>query len=292
MRAALPLALVLLLALAPRPALAQQNAEVRKFVNAAITLYENLEYEKALKQLQKAKAKAQGSEDETRINLLEGIVLTDMGKEEKALMSFKTGFGLDVNAKLPVEVSPKVSLVAEKARANVKRALAPQLEAEEQRLAEEKKRLADEAAKKKEEDEAKLRAQPPPPLPPPAVVVLEREPSPVRKYSWVPGVVGLASAGAAAGMLIVASGKQSALINQTLATPEEAVAARDSGKLFATLGYVFTGVAVAGVATAVVMFLVGGSSAPESAPAPVALSVGAGGGMVTLTLPFDLGAAR
>lgn len=287
MRAALPLALLLLLALAPRPALAQQNAEVRKFVNAAITLYENLEYEKALKQLQKAKAKAQGSEDETRINLLEGIVLTDMGKEEKALMAFKTGFGLDVNAKLPVEVSPKVSLVAEKARANVKRALAPQLEAEELRLAEEKKRLADEAAKKKEEDEAKLRAQPPPALPP-AVVVLEREPSAVRKYSWVPGVVGLASAGAAAGMLIVASGKNAALVNQTVA-PADAAATRDSGKLFATMGYVFTGVAVAGVATAVVMFLVGGTNAP---PAPVAVTVTPSGGMVTLSLPFDLPGAR
>lgn len=106
------IALVMCLAL---PAAAQSN-EVKKFLNAAITLYENLEYEKALKQLNKAKLKAQGSEDEARIGLLEGIVLADMGREEKALTAFKTAFGIDLEAKLPVDVSPKVQAVAEKAR--------------------------------------------------------------------------------------------------------------------------------------------------------------------------------
>ena len=105
----------LLTILLTTPAFAQ-NAEVKKYLNTAITLYENLEYEKALKQLKSAKAKAKGPDDEARIALLEGVVLADMGREEKALTAFKTAFSVDLVAKLPVEVSPKVSAVAEKAR--------------------------------------------------------------------------------------------------------------------------------------------------------------------------------
>ena len=161
--------LALVMILATTPAFAQ-SAEVKKYLNTAITLYENLEYEKALKQLKSAAAKAKGPDDEAKIALLEGVVLADMGREERALTSFKTAFSVDLEAKLPVEVSPKVQAVAEKARANVRKMLAPQIEAakqeEEKRLADEKKRAEEEkrlAEEKRKQDEEEAKKNQPPP---------------------------------------------------------------------------------------------------------------------------------
>jgi tetratricopeptide (TPR) repeat protein len=289
MRASLLIAAVLLFA---TPAIAQ-SPEVKKYLNITITLYENLEYEKALKQLKTARAKAKGPDDEAKINLLEGIVLADMGKEEKALTAFRSAFSVDLEAKLPVEVSPKVQAVADKARANVRKMLAPQLEAEakaaeEARLAEEKRKQEEEArlaeVKRREAEEAAKNQPPPivvkPPPPPP--------PGPsARALSWIPGVVGLAAGGAATGFFVSASGKYTALQNGT-APRELAVQYRDTGKTDAALGWVFSGVAVAGLGTAAVMFALGG----QKEPAPVVSAVPlAGGGYVNVTVPLDLGGA-
>jgi tetratricopeptide (TPR) repeat protein len=266
-----------------------QSAEVKKYLNTAITLYENLEYEKALKQLKSAKVKAKGPDDEAKIGLLEGIVLADMGKEEKALTAFKTAFSVDLEAKLPVEVSPKVQAVAEKARANVRKMLAPQLEAqkaeEEKRLAEEKKRADEEAARLAEQRrlDAEERAKN---QPPPAPAVVKSGVS-ARALSWIPGVIGLASGGVATGLLVSANAKHTALVNGT-APAEQAIAYRDSGKTEATLGYVFTGVAVAGIGAAIVMFVAG---APDEGP-KVAVVPLQGGGFVAASFDFDLGGAR
>lgn len=280
--------LTCLLVLLTVPAFAQ-SAEVKKYLNTAITLYENLEYEKALKQLKNAKLKANGPDDEAKIALLEGVVLADMGREEKALTAFKTAFSVDLEAKLPVEVSPKVSAVAEKARANVRLMLAPQIEAakaeEEKRLAAEQKRADEEAARVAEQRrldaEERARNQPPP-----AVVTRAEGPS-VRALSWIPGVVGLASGGVATGLLISASGKYAALKNGT-APVDQAVAYRDSGKTEATLGYVFTGVGIAGIGAAIVMFAMGGAQgAPTVSAVPLQ-----GGGYVSVGWNLDLGGTR
>lgn len=281
--------LTCLLILLTVPAFAQ-SAEVKKYLNTAITLYENLEYEKALKQLKNAKLKANGPDDEAKIALLEGVVLADMGREEKAISAFKTGFSVDLEAKLPVEVSPKVQAVAEKARANVRKMLAPQLEAakaeEEKRLAEEKKRQDEEAARLAEQRrldaEERARNQPPP------AVVVKAAPGPsARSLSWIPGVIGLAGAGVATGLFVDAGAKQTSLLNGT-AEPSQAVAIRDSGKLEATMGYVFTGVGIAGIGAAVAMFALGGSSdAPTVSAVPLQ-----GGGYVSVGWNLDLGAKR
>ena len=280
----------LLLVLLTTPAFAQ-SAEVKKYFNTAITLYENLEYEKALKQLKAATAKAKGPDDEAKIALLEGVVLADMGREEKALTAFKTAFSVDLEAKLPVEVSPKVQAVAEKARANVRKMLAPQIEAakaeEEKRLAEEKKRADEEAARLAEQRrvEAEERAKN---QPPPAVVVTKPAGPSLRGLSWIPGVVGLASAGVATGLLVSASGKYKALVNGT-APVDQADAYRRTGKTEATLGYVFIGVGVAGIAAAVTMFAIGGSN--DAAPTVSAIPL-QGGGYVSMSWKLDLGGTR
>lgn len=288
-------ALIICLALLAPAALAQSK-EVTKYLNTAITLYENLEYEKALKQLKLARAKSAGADDDAKVALLEGVVLADMGREEKALTAFKTGFSVDVEAKLPLEVSPKVQAVAEKARANVRKMLAPQLEAqraeEQRKAAEDARRAAEaEAAQRKEaerlaelkrqEDEERARNQPPP-----MVVKSAGGPS-ARTLALVPGAVGLIAGGVATGLLVSASGKHAALLDGT-ASPADAAQLRDTGKTEATLGYVFTGVAVAGVGAALVMFLAG---APKDAPA-VALVPLEGGGFASVTFSLDLGGSR
>jgi tetratricopeptide (TPR) repeat protein len=262
-----------------------QNPEVKKYMNGAITLYENLEYEKALKQLQKARTKAAGPDDEMIISLLEGVVLGDMGKDEAALKRFKEGFSVDLKAKLPVEVSPKIAALAEKARASVEKLLAPQLEQEK---AEEARRVAGAEAKRvaeqkrlEEEEAARNRPKAPP--------IVERKMEPtgpsLRTLSIIPAVVGLASAGVATYFLLGASSKQAALNNGTVPLSEAMQSVTD-GKQQATLGYVFSGVAGAGIVAAATMFILG---APKENGPMVSAIPTAEGGFVALTFSqFDL----
>lgn len=263
----------LIVCLVAGPVFAQSN-EVKRFVNAAITLYENLEYEKALKQLQKARAKATGPDDEMKIALLEGVVLADLGKEERALTAFKTAFGFDLEAKMPVEVSPKVSAIAEKARANVRKLLAPQLEREKQeRLAEEKRKSDALAAEQKKRDEAAKLVAAPAPLEVKKVATA----SPGLGLKIGGGIalgVGVLGAAAATYFLIGANTRYVAL-SQGTAQPSEAVDMRETGKTFATLGYVFTGVAAAGIATGAVLFALSGQAA-----SPLVVSVSPSGAYV------------
>lgn len=265
-----------------------QSAEVKRYLNAAVTLYENLEYEKALKQIQRAKTKSTGASDDARIALYEGIVFADMGKEQKALDAFKTGLSMEPEAKLPLEVSPKVEKVFKRALENVQKLLGPQLDKqrEEERLRVEaekqveidKQRLIEEQ-RKKDEEAARLAAVKPaePDRPPPAVVAASPSGPGMRTLAFIPLGVGVASGAAAAYFLVTAKGQEASLNNGT-ALPGSAISVRDSGKTNALLGYVFTGVAAAGIAAAGLMFGLGGGS--SSAPPPTAITVFAGPGQV------------
>lgn len=270
-------------------AFADQSAEVGKYLQAAIALYENLEYAKSLAQVQKAKSKAKSPDDEARCSVLEGIVLADMGKDDKASKAFTEAFSVDPELKLPIAVAPKITALAEKSREQVKKLLAPTLAAQK---AEEEKRLAEEKAKAdaaraeeerklaiaaKEEEERKRALQPPP-------AVVKPGPS-LRSYAWIPGAVGLVGAAVASVAFISASGKYTELTkNPPTLTQAEAIAARDSGKTFTTMGWIFSGVAVAGLGAAAVMFLVG----KPAEPAPVALTLLPGGAAVTFSGTFEL----
>lgn len=279
----------LVLTLLSFAAFAQQSGEVTKYLQAAIALYENLEYAKSLAQVQKAKTKAKTPDDEARCAVLEGIVLADMGKDDRASKAFSEAFSVDPDLKLPITVAPKISALAEKSREQVKKLLGPTLAAQK---AEEEKRLAEEKAKadavKAEEDrklaeaarleeERKKALQPPP-------AVVKTGPS-LRSYAWIPGAVGLLGAAAATVAFISASGKYGDLTkNPPTISPAEAIAARDSGKTFNTLGWVFSGVAVAGLGAAAVMFLIG----KPSEPAPVAIVLTPQGGGLMFSRTFDL----
>lgn len=256
-----------------------QSAEVKKYLNAAVTLYENLEYEKALKQIQRAKTKSTGATDDARIALYEGIVFADMGKEEKALNAFKTGLSMEPEAKLPLEVSPKVEKVFQKARENVHKLLGPQLEAqraeEAARAEAEKARIAEEQRKKDEEAaRAAAAAKPAEPDRPPPIVVAKPAPGPsLRALSVIPLVIGVASGATAAYFLVTANAQQASL-NSGTAPLGQAASIRDQGKTNALLGYVFTGVGAAGLAATAVMFAVGGKSGS-----------GGGAGVMVLATP-------
>lgn len=138
----LPLAALLL----PAVAYTQHDA-VQRYLFAASRLYENLEYERALEQLKRARTiTGRTVEDDVAIALYEGILLADMGKTEESVAAFKEGLYLKPDAKLPVKVSPKVVRAFEAVRADVKKELAPILAKQEA----ERKRREKEAAKASE----------------------------------------------------------------------------------------------------------------------------------------------
>ena len=173
----------------------------------------------------------------------------------------------------------------QKARENVQKLLGPQLEqqrAEEQaRIDAEKARLAEEQRKKDEEAARAAAAAKPaePDRPPPLPIVakpVSSGPS-VRVLALIPLVIGVGAGATGGYFLATASGQHSSLSNGT-APPSQAASIREQGKTNALLGYVFTGVGAAGLATAVVMFAVGGKSS------------GSGGGLTFSAIPTPDGA--
>jgi tetratricopeptide (TPR) repeat protein len=257
----LGLVLVVLMLASSAPA---ASREVKQYLNSAAALFENLEYEKALKQVEKAKTKASGAEDELLISLYEGVILAEQGKTEKALAAFKAGLSMDPDAKLPLEVSPKVEKAFEGVRASVKKTLAPQLE---QQKADEQRRLAEEErqrqARAQAEADAKAKAQRPP-TPPPFVPVEVKQPakSTLRDAAWVPAVGGVALAGTGAFFLVQAKANYDSLENNTV-TPDKALRAKEDGKTQQVVGFALAGIGVAALASAGAMWAFGG---PEVAP--------------------------
>lgn len=225
------------------------SRQVARYLRAATTLYENLEYEKALKQIERARGQSTGAEDDAAIALYEGIVFSDLGNEEKATTAFQTGLSLEPEAKLPLEVSPKVKAIFEKARANVQR-LAPKIE------------------------ETTSPIQVSPPLPPPPLVV-ETAPPPVREpvtetkqtapsgsprsYAWIPAAGGVLAAGGGAYFLFQAKADYDRLTDasQPLADPE-ADRLTNEGKRKQTLGLGLVAAGTVSLVAAGAMLTMGG----------------------------------
>ncbi len=240
---------------------------VQRYLNAARTLYENLEYEKALEQLRRAKQASGGPEDDEVISLYEGIVHADLGNEEQALTAFKTGLSLNVDAKLPLEVSPKVEAVFERARENVKKMLGPELE--QQRAEAERKRREEEERRAKEAKPA-----------PAAAEVKKDTPSLSRQWAWVPAVGGAVAVFGGGYFAVQAKGNYDALVTGA-APPADAAKIRDEGKQQQTVAIALTGLGVAALASAGVMYLAG---TDEPAAAVVA---GPGQVFATVSVPLE-----
>ncbi len=108
-----------LLGSVPRMALAASDFE--RYLAAAVSLYESLEYERALEQLGRARTLASGIQQDTAIALHEGIILAELGRWEDARAAFRTALVLEPDAKLPLRVAPKVEREFEGVRARVSR---------------------------------------------------------------------------------------------------------------------------------------------------------------------------
>lgn len=111
------------------PAQPAQN-EFQLRLSTAAQLYEELEYEKALEQVIRAKAVARGVEEDVAAFLYEGLILADLGRREEAIAAFKTALYLKPTATLPVKVSPKVGADLEMVRQEVNRTRQHQAERE------------------------------------------------------------------------------------------------------------------------------------------------------------------
>lgn len=95
-----------------------------RYLSSAVSLYENLEYERALEQLGRAKRLASGIDQDIAVALHEGLIYADMGMRDEALAAFQTALSLDVEAKLPLPASPKVARDFESVRSLVRKDLA------------------------------------------------------------------------------------------------------------------------------------------------------------------------
>jgi tetratricopeptide (TPR) repeat protein len=142
---------VLALALAPASARAA-DGDYSSYFNAMVRLYESLEYERALEQLDKARKYSRGADDDVTLALYEGTIRSDLGQADQARAAFKTALLLRPEVNIPVKVSPKVRREFEDLRKAVKKELEPLLK--KQREEEEKKRKEEEARKAEEERKA------------------------------------------------------------------------------------------------------------------------------------------
>ncbi|MFY2560653.1 hypothetical protein ACN469_23825 [Corallococcus terminator] len=91
----------------------------RHRIERAGTLYESLEYEKALNWLTQAKQVASTIDEQSEVALYRGLVLADLGRRKQALEEFRAGLTLRPEAKLPVAAAPKVERDFESVRKQV-----------------------------------------------------------------------------------------------------------------------------------------------------------------------------
>ncbi|REG27847.1 hypothetical protein ATI61_109186 [Archangium gephyra] len=119
----LSLALVLALVL-PFTAPAENGGEIRNYIISINHLYENLDYELALSRIQLARQLPRSTDDEVTLSLYQGIILYEMRKQGPATSVFLSALLLRPDAKLPVQVAPKVEALFESTRKQVKQEVA------------------------------------------------------------------------------------------------------------------------------------------------------------------------
>jgi tetratricopeptide (TPR) repeat protein len=259
----------------PTPA---TSGEVRDYVVSINRLYENLEYERALQQIERAKRLAQGAEDEVVLSLYEGIILSEMGRKDEATAAFKSALFLRPDAKLPVKVAPKLETNFESVRRTVKKQMGPMLA---QREAE--RRAAEAAPPQPEPQAPQAKVTPPPSEVAPPVAASPLAPTPstaevspsggLRSKAYLPAIAG--------GVLVVAGGvsyglaraEHSRLLDgdPDLRTPEDVRGSVSRGKTLQAVGFGLMGVGVVGLGVSAGMYLLG---APEK---PLALGVSTDG---------------
>lgn len=100
------------------------DSEFERHVAEAVRLYDDLEYELALKQLERARSSVRGPRDRVILALHKGIISADLGRWQAARDEFRVALLLEPGARLPLRVSPKVGREFEAQRAHAKAELA------------------------------------------------------------------------------------------------------------------------------------------------------------------------
>ncbi len=96
------------------------------YIPVVEVLYRSLEYEEALREMEKANAWPDNSaEERTWLAFMEGVLVMEFNDVERARAAFVRGLQLSPDATLPVDASPKVRETFEKARQEVQRAMPP-----------------------------------------------------------------------------------------------------------------------------------------------------------------------
>jgi len=113
-----------LLLLWPGGAGAQGDSDMSGYLLSVNRLYEDLEYERALAQLERGRSLARTAEENVTLSLYEGVILADMSRWAESEAAFKEALFVRPEAKLPVKVSPKVARHFEAVREKVRRELA------------------------------------------------------------------------------------------------------------------------------------------------------------------------
>lgn len=94
--------------------------EFDRYLQSANRLINSLEFEKALLQLESARKHSRGLRDDVTLELLEGVLLVELGRVEDGRRAFRAAFGLDPDATVPILVAPKVRRELEAVRAEMR----------------------------------------------------------------------------------------------------------------------------------------------------------------------------
>lgn len=270
--------LVLALCCSLCPLLAQAGAgEVTRYLRSVAVLYEGLQYERALEQLARARKSSGGPDDDLRIALWEGVLLAERGATEQALAAFLTAASLELDAELPVEVSPKVAALFRRA-------------VEEARSRSSAASAASAVSPAPADDEAvsapgaHVSAETSPGGGPSSVGAVKAEPSAppsARQLAWLPATVGVIALGTGAGFWLDAKRRHDALERGEPASAEEADGERRAGRVSRNVGLAVGAAGIAALLTSGAMYLLGTSGASPT-PQEVSVTLPGGHGVVVV----------
>ncbi|WP_224362485.1 hypothetical protein [Hyalangium versicolor] len=241
-------AVLMILGAWPLPAHAQD--EFQRHLNAAIRLYQGLEYERALTQIELARKMPHGSDDEVKLSLYEGILQAELGHPDEMTAAFKSALLVQPDVKLPVRVAPKVSTAFESVRQQAKRELAAMTPSPPQPT------------------KPEVAAKPPPAVTPAPTTVSTESSSPKlqRRHALIPAIAG--------GALVVAGGISYALSRSELSKLRDndpGIQSRDAvddsvskGNRYQTIGVTLLGVGTAGLAAAAGIYFLGAPDKPAT----------------------------
>jgi hypothetical protein len=254
---------------------AADASEVRNYLISIRRLFEDLEYERALSQIQLAQRLPREPEEEVALALYEGIIQYELSRQEESTAAFKAALLLRPDAKLPVQVSPKLEQFFEAVRQKVKRERAPLLT---QREAETPK--AEPAPRPSPSLSPAPELVPEPVSTPSSTPASDTEPrqESVRSYALFPAIAGgvLVAAGGISWTLSRGELNKLRTGDSSLATATDVERTVSRGNTWQTVGVSLLSVGAASLATATSLYVFG---APDK---PTALGVSVNGTSATI----------